>query len=262
MHGSWLIDPLYALSGLAVGVLVGLTGVGGGSLMTPLLILVFGVHPAAAVGTDLLYAAATKSVGTIAHHANDSVAWAIVGRLALGSVPATILTILALRHFGATGPASASMISLTLGAALVLTAAMLLFKGPILRAAIHRNPDFGLNTSIAYTVIVGFVVGVLVSISSVGAGAVGTSALFFLYPRLPAARIVGTDIAHAVPLTLLAGLGHAWLGTVHLHILVSLLAGSIPGIVAGSLATRFTSEAVLRPALAVILAVVGARLLG
>ena len=262
MHGSWLIDPLYAVSGLAVGILVGLTGVGGGSLMTPLLILVFGVHPASAVGTDLLYAAATKGVGTIAHHANDSIQWKIVGRLALGSVPATILTILALHHFGATGPAAAALISITLGVALVITAVMLFLKGPIIRAAIHRNPDFGLNTAIGYTIVVGFIVGVLVSISSVGAGALGTSALFFLYPRLTAQKIVGTDIAHAVPLTLLAGLGHAWLGTVHLHILVSLLAGSIPGIIAGSLATRFTPEAVLRPALAVILVVVGVRLLG
>jgi len=262
MHGSWLIDPLYALSGLLVGFLIGLTGVGGGSLMTPLLILAFGIHPASAVGTDLLYAAATKSVGTIAHHANDTVQWKIVGRLALGSAPATILTILVFHHFNATGSRVAAVISITLGVALVLTAAMLFLKGPIIRAAARRNPDFGLNTSILYTVIVGFVIGVLVSISSVGAGALGTSALFFLYPRLPTAKIIGTDIAHAVPLTLLAGLGHAWLGTVHFHLLVSLLAGSIPGIVAGSVATRFTPEAVLRPALAVILAVVGLRMLG
>ncbi len=262
MHGSWMIDPLYALSGLAVGFLVGLTGVGGGSLMTPLLILIFGVHPASAVGTDLLYAAITKGAGTITHHANNTVEWKIVGRLAIGSVPATILTILAFHHFGASGPEASAVISITLGVALVLTAAMLFFKAPILRAAMRRNPDFGVNTSILATILVGFVVGVLVSISSVGAGAVGTSALFFLYPRLPAAKIVGTDIAHAVPLTLLAGLGHAWLGTVHLHILVSLVAGSIPGIVAGSLATRFTPEGVLRPALAVILAVVGVKLLG
>jgi len=262
MHGSWLIDPLYAFSGLLVGVLVGLTGVGGGSLMTPLLILLFGMHPASAVGTDLLYACITKGAGTIAHHSNDMVEWKIVRRLAAGSVPATILTILALWHFGTTGPGAAAVISITLGAALVLTAGMLLFKGPIVRAAVRRNPDFGLGTSITATIAVGFVVGVLVSISSVGAGAVGTCALFFLYPRLPAAKIVGTDIAHAVPLTLLAGLGHAWLGTVHLHILVSLVAGSIPGIVAGSLATRFTSEAILRPALAVVLALVGVKLLG
>ncbi|HWA80439.1 MAG TPA: sulfite exporter TauE/SafE family protein [Acetobacteraceae bacterium] len=262
MHGAWLIDPLYAVSGLLVGILVGLTGVGGGSLMTPLLILIFGMHPASAVGTDLLYAAITKSAGTITHHSNNAVAWRIVGWLAVGSLPATILTILALRYLGTTGPGAASVISITLGVALVLTAGMLLFKGPIVRAAVRRNPDFGLRTSITATIAVGFVVGVLVSISSVGAGAVGTCALFFLYPRLPAARIVGTDIAHAVPLTLLAGLGHAWLGTVHLHILVSLLAGSIPGIVVGSLATRFTSEAVLRPALAVVLALVGVKLLG
>ncbi|HTU54481.1 MAG TPA: sulfite exporter TauE/SafE family protein [Acetobacteraceae bacterium] len=261
MHGAWLIDPLYALSGLLVGMLVGLTGVGGGSLMTPILILLFGISPASAVGTDLLYAAITKGVGTVVHHAGNSVEWKIVGRLAIGSIPATIVTILALHHFGATGPRAASLIALTLGVALVITAVMLLLKGPIIRAAIRRSPDFGLNTSILYTVAVGLIVGILVSISSVGAGAAGTGALFYLYPRLPAAKIVGTDIAHAVPLTLLAGLGHVWLGTVHLHILLSLLAGSVPGIVAGSFATRFASESVLRPALALVLALVGAKLL-
>jgi uncharacterized membrane protein YfcA len=262
MHGAWLIDPLYALSGLVVGMLVGLTGVGGGSLMTPILILLFGISPASAVGTDLLYAAITKGVGTAVHHAGDTVEWKIVGRLAIGSIPATIVTILALHHFGATGPAAEAVISAALGAALLITAFVLLLKGPIIRAAIRRSPDFGLNTSIFYTIAVGFIVGILVSVSSVGAGAAGTSALFFLYPRLPAAKIVGTDIAHAVPLTLLAGAGHAWLGTVHLHILLSLLAGSVPGIVAGSLASRFTSESFLRPALALVLALVGARLLG
>lgn len=262
MHGSLFIDPLYALSGLLVGALIGLTGVGGGSLMTPLLILVFRVHPAAAVGTDLLYATFTKTAGTAVHHANQSIEWRIVARLGIGSIPATILSILALRQFGATGPRAEALISVTLGIALLLTAAMLLFKGPIVRAAIRRSPDFGQNTSFACTTAVGFLVGTLVSVSSVGAGAIGTGALFFLYPRLPSATIVGTDIAHAVPLTLLAGLGHAWLGTVHLHILGSLLAGSIPGIVAGSFVTRYTPEAVLRPTLALVLAMAGARLLG
>jgi uncharacterized membrane protein YfcA len=262
MHGSWLVNPLYALSGLLVGALIGLTGVGGGSLMTPLLILVFGVQPASAVGTDLLYATITKTAGTAVHQANQSIEWRIVARLGIGSMPATILSILVLRRFGATGPKAEALISITLGIALLLTAAMLLFKGPIMRAAIRRSPDFGQSTSFVCTAAVGFLVGVLVSISSVGAGAIGTGALFFLYPRLAGAKIVGTDIAHAVPLTLLAGLGHAWLGTVHLHILASLLAGSIPGIVAGSFVTRYAPEAVLRLTLALVLAMAGARLLG
>lgn len=256
-----LIDPFYALSGLGVGILVGLTGVGGGSLMTPVLVLVFGVPPVSAVGTDLLYAAVTKIAGTTVHHANGNVEWKIVGRLLIGSVPATVLTILALSLFGATGPGMAALISLVLGIALLLTAATLFFQGPIVRAAIRRRPDFGLNTSIAYTIAVGFAVGVLVSISSVGAGALGTTALLFLYPRLPMAKIVGSDIAHAVPLTLLAGLGHWWLGTVHLHLLASLLVGSIPGIMIGSFATRFAPEQVLRPMLAVVLVLTGVRLL-
>lgn len=262
MHGAWMISPLYALSGLLVGMLVGLTGVGGGSLMTPILILVFGVHPASAVGTDLLYAAVTKTAGTAVHSLNGNIEWKIVGWLALGSMPATVFTILAFGHFGATGPGVTTLISIVLGVALLFTAVILLLKGPIVRAAIRRSPDFGLDTSVGLTVAVGFVVGVLVSISSVGAGALGTTALMFLYPRLPVARIVGSDIAHAVPLTLLAGLGHWWLGTIHLHILGSLLVGSIPGIVLGSFATRFAPELVLRPALALVLVLVGVKMLG
>ncbi len=259
MHDA-LINPLYVVSGLLVGLLVGLTGVGGGSLMTPLLILLFGIHPSTAVGTDLLYAAATKTVGSFVHGFNRNIDWKVVGRLAAGSVPATIVTILLLGHFGTASRQETALISNVLAVALVISAVTLIFKAPILRAAELRNPDFGKSASVGLTIVTGLVLGVLVSISSVGAGALGTTALFFLYPRLPTAKIIGSDIAHAVPLTLIAGIGHWWLGTINFHLLASLLCGSIPGIVAGSLTTRYIPETSLRLALAAVLILVALKL--
>ena len=261
MHDLSFIKPLYVVSGFCVGVLVGLTGVGGGSLMTPLLILMFGIHPSTAVGTDLLQAAMTKSVGTVVHSFNRNVVWRIVGRLALGSLPASIVTILALHHYGTTGPTASALISILLGIALIITSGLLLLKNRIVRFAIERNPDFGARTSIVLTTVTGIVLGVLVSISSVGAGALGTIALMFLYPRLELAKIIGSDIAHAVPLTLVAGLGHWWLGNVNFALLASILLGSIPGIVIGSAGTRFMPETVLRPILAVVLLAVAVEML-
>jgi uncharacterized membrane protein YfcA len=255
------IVPGYAISGLLVGALVGMTGVGGGSLMTPLLVLLFGFHPTTAVGTDLLFAAATKTVGTTIHSAGKTVDWQIVRRLATGSVPATILCLLMIAHFGVASKTVTSTISLTLGVALILSAITLLFKDFIVRLINHRFPDAGLNSPAWLTVAVGFVLGVLVSLSSVGAGALGTVALLILYPRLPIVRIVGSDIAHAVPLTLLAGLGHWYLGTINFHLLESLLVGSIPGIIAGSYLARYANDRVLKLCLGAILAVVGSKML-
>jgi uncharacterized membrane protein YfcA len=252
---------LYIVSGFAVGILVGLTGVGGGSLMTPLLILVFGIHPSTAVGTDLLYAAATKTAGASVHGIAKSIDWRIVGLLALGSLPATVIVILALAHFGAAGPAASKLISLTLAIALLISATLLFLKQRILTAATRRRPDFGLKTSAGLTIVTGFVVGALVALSSVGAGALGAVALAFLYPRLPTLKIVGTDVAHAVPLALLAGLGHWWLGSINFGLLFSLLLGSIPGVILGSVTARFAPEVALRSALAVMLAVVGLKML-
>ncbi len=261
MHFLSLVNPLYVVSGLFVGLLVGLTGVGGGSLMTPLLILLFGVHPSTAVGTDLLYAAVTKTVGTGVHSRHHNIDWRIVGRLASGSVPATALTVLALHYVGTASPKASAMISVIVGIALVITAVTLLLKSWIVKFAEQRNPDFGQNSSVWLTVLTGAILGVLVSISSVGAGALGATALMFLYPRLPTVKIVGSDIAHAVPLTLIAGLGHWWLGNINFLLLFSLLLGSIPGIIAGSYSTRFVPEGVLRPMLAVVLILVAAKLL-
>lgn len=255
-----MIDFAQSISGFAVGLIVGLTGVGGGSLMTPLLVLLFGIHPATAVGTDLLYAAITKSGGTWVHARKGTVDWAIVRRLASGSLPAAALTLLGVHHFAPGGLGSAAKtITTALGVALVLTALALVFRHRLQAYARRHNPDAEHHPW--KTVAMGAILGFLVSISSVGAGALGVTALFFLYPKLPAIRIVGSDLAHAVPLTLVAGLGHWWLGSVNWMLLASLLVGSLPGIYIGShLATR-VPERILRPLLATMLVLVGAKLI-
>jgi uncharacterized membrane protein YfcA len=252
--------PLYAASGLAVGLLVGFTGVGGGSLMTPLLVLLFGIHPATAVGTDLLYAGITKISGSLVHNFNGAVDWRITRRLASGSAPAAILTLLALSHFGRDSKSTSDVITTVLGIALLLTAVALIFRKWLLEKVAATVERFDERQIGALTVVLGVVLGVLVSISSVGAGAIGVTALLMLYPKLPIVRIVGSDIAHAVPLTLIAGAGHWWIGSVDWSLLVSLLVGSIPGIAIGSHFASRVPDKVLRPLLAGTLAVVGGRL--
>jgi uncharacterized membrane protein YfcA len=254
------IDPLYSLPGFAVGLLVGMTGIGGGSLMTPLLILLFGVHPATAVGTDLLYAAATKTCGSVVHGLAGSIEWRIVRRLAAGSVPATIATLVLLSSMNLEGRGARSLITLVLCGALVMTAGSLIFRNAIIQFHRSRFRPLDERTSARVTVVVGAALGLLVTISSVGAGAVGVVALTLLYPHLRMARIVGSDIAHAVPLTLVAGAGHWLIGTVDWHIVASLLAGSLPGIVLGSYVSVRVPETALRVLLAVTLLVVAGRL--
>ena len=253
-------DLLYAVSGFCVSLLVGMTGVGGGSLMTPLLILLFGVHPATAVGTDLLYAAATKSGGTLVHGLNRNVDWRIVGRLAAGSVPTTALTLLALSAFGIYSGAARGLITAVLSGALAATAAVLIFRKSILAFFATHVGELNPRRTALLTVLLGAVLGLLVSISSVGAGALGVTAIILLYPRLPTARIVGSDIAHAVPLTLVAGIGHWMLGSIDWHLLGALLTGSLPGIVIGSYVSVRVPDAVLRFTLATTLLLVAGRL--
>jgi len=253
------IDPLYVLSGVLVGGLVGFTGVGGGSLMTPLLILVFGIHPATAVGTDLLYASVTKAGGSLVHGYNKTIDWKVVGLLALGSVPMTALTILALYYLGIDSKPAQLLITKVLGVALLATAIMLFFRKPIMRLYDRRIGVLEPRLVSRLTILTGAVLGVLVTISSVGAGAIGVTALVLLYPKLSPQRIVGSDIAHAVPLTMIAGLGHSVLGTIDLHILVSLLCGSIPAIIVASIASARTSETAVRVALACVLLLVCAK---
>ncbi|HEY1143946.1 MAG TPA: sulfite exporter TauE/SafE family protein [Sphingomicrobium sp.] len=254
-------NPLYSLAGLLVGMLVGLTGVGGGSLMTPVLVLLFGFHPATAVGTDLLYASVTKSVGTVVHHKGETVDWGIVGNLALGSVPAAIATLLTMYFLGVNASHSPIILNLLLGAALLATSFAVFFRPWILRWAGHHIDAMADRQAKHWTILIGIALGILVSVTSVGAGALGTTALLILYPKLPVARIAGSDIAHAVPLTLIAGIGHWMMGSVDFTLMLSLLAGSIPGIIIGSLLGSRSSDSVLRPVLAATLLVVSVRLL-
>ena len=253
------IEVFYALSGLCVGFIVGLTGVGGGSLMTPLLILLFGIHPATAVGTDLLYAATTKSVGTLVHGFNRIIDWRIVRRLAYGSVPASAITLWLLSATGTRTTATAHLLALVLGAMLVLTAVSIIFRTQLTHFA-GRHRELPERPQAVLTVFTGLILGVLVSISSVGAGAVGVTVLILLYPKLPLLRIVGSDIAHAVPLTLVAGIGHWAIGDVDWHMLLSLLCGSIPGILVASRLAPSLDERVIRFLLAAVLTIVGIKL--
>ena len=255
------INPLYSVAGVLVGLLVGLTGVGGGSLMTPLLVLAFGFHPATAVGTDLLYAAATKTVGTTVHGWRGTVNWGVVGRLAIGSIPATLLTLLALAHFGDQSKAVSHVIAVVLGVTLVFTAVGTLFRRRLVGWLTRRLGAMEGGRLTGLTILLGVILGVLVSLTSVGAGALGMTALLVLYPQQPTNRLVGSDIAHAVPLTLVAGIGHWALGSVDGILLASLLIGSIPGVIVGSLLASRVPDRALTPILAVVLMVVGVKLL-
>jgi uncharacterized protein len=264
------MNLMYSVSGFAVGLLVGITGVGGGSLMTPLLVFLFGFKPAVAVGTDLLYAAITKTGGVFVHHGkHGSVDWRIVAWLSLGSLPFAGLTLYAIKHLMAIGKETTGMITYSLGIALILTACALLFRAYLMQRAKakgqiddeHSNivnaGRFPPRLEIPATVVTGAVLGVLVTLSSVGAGALGTVALMFLYPRMTTLKIVGTDLAHAIPLTAVAGLGHLSLGNVDLMLLGSLLIGSLPGIWIGSHLSAKIPEYYLRPVLASVLLLIG-----
>ncbi len=255
------MDFHYILSGFGVGMLVGLTGVGGGSLMTPLLTLLFGVAPSVAVGTDLAFAAATKTAGTVAHRYRKTVHWDIVGRLCLGALPAALLATLALKYFGALDAHINQIIRHAIAGSVLLTVVALLFRSRM-QAWILAHPEKQLKDRrlTAVTITVGAVLGVLVTISSIGAGAIGATILVLLYPRLSPAEIAGTDIAYAVPLTAIAALGHWWLGSIHWPLLGALLIGSIPGITLGSLLARSVPEKLLRGLLATTLTAVAAKL--
>jgi len=252
---------LYSFAGFLVGMLVGMTGVGGGSLMTPLLVLLFGFHPATAVGTDLLYASVTKTVGTAVHGKRETVDWKIVRGLASGSVPAAIVTLSLMGYFGVNGANSAFVLNVLLGGALLVTSMAVFFRPLILRWAGHNIETGETRRVKRWTVLLGVTLGVLVSITSVGAGALGTTALLILNPRLPDAPIAGSDIAHAVPLTLIAGIGHWLMGSVDFGLMFALLVGSIPGVIVGSLVATRSSDSVLRPILAVTLLLSSVKLL-
>lgn len=256
------MDIAYTISGLFVGFLVGLTGVGGGSLMTPILVWGFGISPVKAVGTDLLFASITKAGGIWVHARLKTIEWRIVGLLAAGSIPASIATTYVLQQMGVHNERLNTIITSTLGCALILTAIALLFKNHFQqlgrRLSGEKLPQWKRWRG-ATTVAAGLILGVLVTMTSVGAGALGAAMLFFLYPGLPTVRIVGTDIAHAVPLTAVAGLGHLHMGTVDFVLLGSLLLGSLPGIYLGSRLSTKVPEKVMRPILASMLIMIGVK---
>lgn len=258
------MDFAYIFSGFAVGLLVGITGVGGGSLMTPLLVFLFGFQPAVAVGTDLLFAAITKTGGVWVHHdKHGSVDWKVVRLLAAGSLPFAIITIFVIRHLMSIGKEITGLITYSLGIALILTACALLVRSYLMRNSEREVENDGISTGrfqqmqIPATIFTGAVLGVLVTLSSVGAGALGTIAILFLYPKMRTLRVVGTDLAHAIPLTAIAGMGHWALGNVNFVLLGSLLIGSLPGIWLGSHAGAKIPEKILRPILASILLLIG-----
>lgn len=260
------MELFHIAAGALVGLVIGLTGVGGGSLMTPILVLGFGISPAIAVGTDLLYAALTKCSGIYFHHKNKTVDWKVVFLLGSGSIPCSIITILLLENLKAAGINFDNIIMLTLSIMLMLTSFIIIIKSRLL-AFIHSNhgDSFAVNFVRNYrpfiTVFCGCVLGCVVTLSSVGAGAIGSAFLFLLYPRKSSVAIVGTDIAHAVPLTAIAGLGHLHFGSVDFSLLTGLLVGGIPAIYLGSLIGKKLPDRVLRPLIALLLLGMGIKLM-
>jgi uncharacterized protein len=251
------------VSGFGAGLLVGITGVGGGSVMTPMLILLFGVETTTAVGTDLLYAAVTKSVGTLSRGLARTIDWRITLRLACGSVPGTILTIAVLYHLGVHGNMSPRPLNMLLGTTLMLGALGMIFLRRLKGLALRHSPDkVAPKFLFLATALAGFVLGTLVTLTSVGAGALGMTVLILLYTDTPIDRLVGSDIAHAVPLTLLAGLGHWLLGSVNWVLIATLLCGSIPGIFIGSYLSARLPERVARWIVAAVLMVAGKEMFG
>ncbi|HEY4067396.1 MAG TPA: sulfite exporter TauE/SafE family protein [Burkholderiaceae bacterium] len=254
------MDWIAIVSGFGVGAIIGMTGVGGGSLMTPLLLTVFKLNPAVAIGTDLFFASITKTAGSIAHHDAGHVEWRIARLLLAGSIPASIATI-ALMHVTGVTKGWASALTFSLGIALLLTAVTVAYRHVWLKVGLRLERVVTDARKPALTVLCGLVLGVLVSLSSIGAGAIGATLIMLIYPRLSSHRIVGTDIAHAVPLTLVAGIGHVTLGHMNWPLLGALLIGSVPGIWLGAKLTRRMPEKLVRALLCLSLVSAGLKVI-
>jgi uncharacterized membrane protein YfcA len=259
------MDLQSTVAGLLVGFLVGLTGIGGGALMTPILVLIFGTAAKTAVGTDLIFAALTKIAGVSIHGRRGTIDWQVVRRLACGSIPAAVVTGLFIHRFGKDAARANHLIMTVMGIMLLVTALGLLTK-----PWLHRlGRSFRLGDAEKFkawqgplTVLAGVLLGTVVTLTSIGAGALGTVIMLYLYPlRLTPAKVVGTDLAHAIPLALVAGAGHLFLGNVDYHLLLTLITGSIPGVLLGSWLSTSTSDAVLRPVLATLLLLTGVKIL-
>jgi uncharacterized membrane protein YfcA len=251
---AWVAKLLpLAGAGFLVGFLVGLTGVGGGALMTPLLISTFGISPTTAVGTDLLYASITKTAGSWRHHLSENVEWPIVLRLAAGSIPGALLLLAMLKFSSVDTEVLTRLIRIGLIFALPVSGLAIVLYPRLAKSAERAADGAPPPPRTLATVAFGFILGLLVTLTSVGSGAIGVSVLAALYPRLPAKRIVGSDVAHAVPLTLVGGLGHLSLGNVDPTLLIGLLCGSIPGILIGARIAGLAPDWLLRPILAIML---------
>ncbi len=257
------MDVLQIVAGFSTGLLVGLTGVGGGSLMTPLLLLFFGMAPMTAVGTDLWFAVITKMAATRVHHHHGLIDWGVAKRLWLGSLPASAGTLVWLQ-FHPLNAHSMDHLKAAIAAAVLLTAG-----GILLQTKLHSlgkrlrttQVERFITLQLPLTLLSGAVLGVLVTLTSVGAGALGAVFLAYLYPlRLTTPRLIATDIVHAIPLAMFAGLGHLYLGHVDFTLLGTLLIGSIPGVVVGAMLSSRLPHAFLRTALAVVLCLIGAKL--
>ncbi|MDE1460759.1 sulfite exporter TauE/SafE family protein [Spartinivicinus poritis] len=251
---------LYILAGATVGLAVGLTGVGGGSLMTPLLLL-FGFPPHIAIGTDLIYASITKASGVSLHHKRRTINWRLVGLLGAGSLPAAGLTVLLLNYYFKDSSEYSHLLTSSLGFMLIMTAVVLLARSRLALDSSHPSviQQFITRHIATITLVMGALLGALVTLSSVGAGAIGTALLMVLYPKLTGVKVVGTDLAHAVPLTFIAGVGHIWLGNVDFGLLASLLVGSLPAIYIGSRLGARLPEKVMHPVLASTLFALGVK---
>jgi len=256
------MEVAYIVAGLVVGMVVGLTGIGGGALMTPILIVVFGIPPFVAVSTDLLYAAVTKCGGVVSYARKQMVHWRVVGLLLLGSLPGSLLTLNYLEGLDGLDQIE-HLMNLTLGVSLLLTSVAVFMRSRI-RAFAASLQDNALALRVkrwrpAITLLTGLLLGALVTLSSVGAGALGTALLIVLYPRMSMAQIVGTDLVHAVVLTAVAGAGHYHMGGVDLELLIYLLMGSLPGVLVGSQIGTRLSPRVMQPIMGSLLMAIGLR---
>jgi len=256
------MEVAYSFAGLVVGFIVGLTGIGGGALMTPILIVVFGIAPVVAVSTDLLYAAVTKFGGMWSYARKKMVHWKVVGLLLAGSIPGSLLTLNYLKGLEALESIE-SLMNMTLGVSLVLTSVAVFLRNRIRERALafedHPLADRARKIRPYATVLMGLLLGALVTLSSVGAGALGTAMLILLYPRMTMPGIVGSDLVHAVVLTSIAGAGHYTMGNVDLSLLVYLLLGSLPGVFLGSHVGVRLSPKVMQPIMGSILFAIGLR---
>ena len=256
----------FILAGVLVGFCVGITGVGGGSLMTPILISLFRIEPHIAIGTDLLYAAISKFCGSMVHAKKLNIVWPIVLWLALGSVPASFITHWVLDNYLSSSTHYKAILTMVLGFMLTITGLSIVFRSRIekffanFRAEnqdFHEANNFNIEGKRTYVVIMGIVLGVFVTLSSVGAGAFGIMALILMFPNLPMIRIIGSDVVHAVLLTSVAGFAHMTSGNVDFHLLGWLLVGSIPAIVVGTLISSKMPEKMIRKVLGITLFALG-----